>query len=256
MIDKEAEERKEAIEQYQKLQDEDLELKIFQGLPIKIGNVGQIWQFTLSQINSNIGYVNYVQALNTICVEIEGIDEEGIYEWFYNQCYNETVYSEAILNALELYFGELVNFSSEGFFVGGLDTNRIINKTNFSYIRKVIRRVNHLAPPEEEEKPNFGNERARKMWEQIQANQKKLQRVKKNKSNLSSLISGMAWKSGLHEKVWDLTIYQLYDGLARFGVIDEVHHTLNGIYAGTIDLKSFKKEELDWTKIITNKKMI
>jgi len=243
----------EMIDRYRSLLDEDLELKIFRGLPIKVGNIGKIKQFTLDEIVSDeIGYMFYVQTLNTMCAEIDNVKEDDIYESFYNECYNETEFSKDIIDALELYFGEKVEFDSEGFNVGGIGSNRIINKSNFAYVRKIIKTINHVAPPKEEEMPIFANKKAEMMWKQIQENQKKLDKYKKHKSNLSSLISGMAWKSGLHEKVWDLTVYKLYDGLIRIGVIDETHHIMSGIYAGTVDAKAIKKEELDWTKIIIN----
>ena len=243
-------EQLEFIEESRKIQELDLILKLLEGKPIPISEIGYVKQFTLSEINK-LGYMNYNYYIGVICTEIEGISEDKMYEWYLNQCKNNTEYKMLFLSTLALFFNNKISFDENGFYIGDAEMEKIIKNEDLVFARSVIKKGNCIEF-KKEEIPKFANKKAEEMWNQIQENQRKLQKVMNNKSNLSSLISGVAWKSGLHEKVWNLTLYQLYDGVNRLNLVDSVSNILDGIYAGTIDGKSIKKEELDWTKIIAN----
>ncbi len=62
---------------------------------------------------------------------------------------------------------------------------------------------------------------------------------RKTATNLQSIVSGIAWKSGSINllNITDLTIYQIYDGYYRLHTIDDCNHTFTGIYSGAIDSK-------------------
>jgi len=68
------------------------------------------------------------------------------------------------------------------------------------------------------------------------------------------MISGLGWKANNINifDVWDLTVYQLYDGLNRLKIIDDYQFTLSGIYAGTIDSGKINLKDINWMKINEN----
>lgn len=241
-------EQLEFIEETRKLQELDLTLKMLEGKPIPISDIGYIKQFTLSEINK-LGYIKYNYYVGVICADLEGIEENKMYEWYFMQCVNNTDYKMPFLGALALFFDDEISFDENGFYVGNAKNKKIIKNEDLMFIRLVIKKSNCIQN-KREEKPKFANKKAEEMWNQVRENERKLQKILSNKSNLSSLISGVAWKSGIHQNVWNLTLYQLFDAINRLNLIDSVDNTLDGIYAGTVDGKSVKKEELDWTKNI------
>ncbi len=100
------------------------------------------------------------------------------------------------------------------------------------------------------EEYNPANEEARKIIEKIKENKKNAPKPKEL-ITLSSMISGLGWKANNINifNVWDLTVYQLYDGLNRLKIIDDYQFTLSGIYAGTIDSGKINLKDINWMKI-------
>jgi hypothetical protein len=47
-----------------------------------------------------------------------------------------------------------------------------------------------------------------------------------------------------------ITLYELYDGLKRVHVVDNVSSLFMGIYSGSIDAKSIKDKDLVWMRHI------
>jgi hypothetical protein len=45
-----------------------------------------------------------------------------------------------------------------------------------------------------------------------------------------------------------ITLYELYDGLKRVHVVDNVSSLFMGIYSGSIDAKSIKDKDLVWMR--------
>ncbi|MNI40553.1 hypothetical protein D3C73_947780 [compost metagenome] len=104
-----------------------------------------------------------------------------------------------------------------------------------------------------ENEPEFNpvNSKAQEMINLILKSRKK-QHKPREKMDLLSIVSGLAWKqNGISmQEVFELNIYQIYNGFFFTNSIDHYHHTLTGIYAGTVDGKSVKMSDIHWANKI------
>lgn len=122
----------------------------------------------------------------------------------------------------------------------------ILNFKNFDNFQLILKTVHHLKT---NNKPEFNpkDSRAQAMIDLI-LKQRKQQPTPKEKMTLVSIVSGLSWKSnGVSIKeILDLNIYQIYNGFFTTNNIDNYHHTLSAIYAGTIDSKNIKMADMHW----------
>lgn len=121
----------------------------------------------------------------------------------------------------------------------------VIDRVIHSMIASTLRTVNHI----ERDKRKPGNEEARKYM--IERARKKQQRNKnrKEESQLESLIVAMVNTEQFKydfESTKNLTIYQFNECVRQIVKKVDYEHKMNGVYAGTIDPKGFKQEELNW----------
>jgi len=162
-------------------------------------------------------------------------------------------YRSALEDAIQMLLGSRLQLQRRGavpcFALVAGEEERTLSAEKLELIRYIVRIAHQL-----EERPsdyNPANAAARSMIELLSRN-KRSRPARKPTTDLQSMISGVAWKSGsmnlLH--IGELTLYQLYDGYRRLHCIDSSHHTYTGIYAGTIDSKAIKLSELNWAAII------
>lgn len=131
-------------------------------------------------------------------------------------------------------------------------TNKSIDIVVYSQISDYIKKVNMIS-----NKTTFNpaNKRARKfIIDNERRKQKRLQkRLNQTESQITNLVSALVWgnTSGInYSNIWDLYIYQFFDGVSRLQKIKEYTNIMQGYYAGTIDLKNINTEEVNWlTKI-------
>jgi hypothetical protein len=250
----------------------ELDTKLLAGDPIEVwcevpfeekiqrNLVGKLYPLTLKEIK-DVGISNYYTYVSIICADIDDIrkqlkikDKISIFQFYVINSLVENDYMRLFLLSLSCFFREEVKFDKDFklFYLGDFIEHRFIDESVFEDIKNIIKLQNHMKDIEEE-RPIFANKKAEEMWNQIQENQKKLQDIVKKHNNLPSIISGVAWKSRIGiDRIWSLTLYQLYDACERLGLIDEYDKTLNGIYAGTVDPKAIDLKKIDWTKIINN----
>ena len=207
-----------------------------------------------------MSYSTYSQYLSILCLNPCDLDEEyeelgniSTFEILIGSCSQGG--KDFVCNALSLFFVEPVRFQKEYsfFYLGEIKDRRYITKENYEMIKTIIRKMSYMID-KEDERPIFGNERAREMWELIKKNRKKIPVAKQN-INFASIVSGVAWKSQNVNiiTVWDLTIYQLYDAYYRLDVIDTYDKTVTGIYAGNVDGTKINLKDLNWSKKINFK---
>lgn len=251
------------------MDNEELEVLLLAGKPVPLYiaipykdttikiEVGRVYPRTLSEM-LDIGIDNYNRIISMLCIDkddikkIDAKEDISTFEFIIKNCVTYEEYTNLITKDLSFIFNEEVKFNRYSllFYLGKLEDHRWLYKDNYEEFKDIILRQ-HFQKQGEEEKPIFAYKKAEEMWEKMQKKQKKLQEIIKSKNNLPSIISGVAWKSGIGiDRIWNLTIYQLYDAYMRLGLIDEVDKTLNGIFAGTIDKDKVDKKELDWAKII------
>lgn len=98
-----------------------------------------------------------------------------------------------------------------------------------------------------EKAPKFKNQSTKEMYIEMEKGLKSDR--DKNDSVLTSAISALVWGNNgavNWDNVWDLYVYQFYDGLKRISKIKHYDNTMNGIYHGTIDQKKVNMKEINW----------
>jgi len=125
-----------------------------------------------------------------------------------------------------------------------------LNKKSFHHFQECIRISNHMKKSDEDEYVAY-NEQAAELMKFLEEERKNKPKPKET-VNLHSIISGLAWKAqGLNIlNLFDLTMYQLYDGFKRLERIDNYFFTLSGIYSGNVDGKKINFHNIHWTQII------
>lgn len=243
---------------------DNYDLSLLAGLPIQIGNIS-IKPLTLMDI-AKLGEYTYNSLLTTLCIDKDDINEtfqinekyDSTFDFLINKLLNGDVQMQALIyTAFQVFIGNIeIGLAQENeyfFYMGDLNKPNeclYITKDNFNNIVKIIKKQNCIVDKSEEEPPIFANKMAEEMWKKCRENEKKLQKVKPQEINLHSMISGIAWKTIGIDRVFDLTIYQLYDAYSRLGLIDEYDKTLTGIYSGTIESKKIDMRKINYVKII------
>lgn len=232
------------------------DLRLLAGLPIDIEGVGSLHPLRIKEV-AHIGEKQYNRYLSALTINseevIENLDEAWEYETFdivVAMCMQDGDFKEIVLAALRLFFCEnKIEFVDEMglFFLGDVTEQRVIHKENYEAIKNTLLLQNYIPL---HVKPNFGNERAKELYVRIRRNKKMYSSSQEDGSRLFSVISSISWKSRIGLSVWDLTIYQLFDAYYRLSVVDQYEHTMQGIYAGTIDGQKVRQKELDWSKNI------
>lgn len=129
------------------------------------------------------------------------------------------------------------------------DGNTItVGEHTFGLINDVLRKMNFL----KDENLKFGNEFSRKAY--IKAQKAKIRNAKPE--GLDNIISAVAWKSPnlSIKEIFDISIYQLYDGYFRLMKIDNYENTMRGLYSGSIDTSKTKIDfdKINWASSLKN----
>lgn len=238
------------------LNEQDLQLKLLMGTPVDVGNGLLLHIPKLKEIIS-LGESKYSQYL-LACLfdknhtdELKGSELSSL-EILFGYCFHNEEFRQVTLDAWKFLFQSEASMGNDEtnvfFYFEQLDKR--IDKENFTYIQQIIRKANYIkADKEAEYRP--ANSRAAQMIERIK-NGRKHRPKSRETMNLYSMISGLAWKSNTISLVtiFELTIYQLYNGFYTIENIDNYHHILSGIYAGTVDGKQIRFDQIHWAKIL------
>lgn len=248
------------------------DLKLLSGLPIQFDgiNISPLKLIEIAEMENSED--DYNKSLSSLCFDLEHLDipykevldlkERNIdtYDVIINNCISDEDYLITIIKSISLFCRDYnVGFlGEEGFFLcdsvtetemDDLKNAKFINKQNFSNFKEVIKFQNFIyKDKEDEQEPIFGNEKAKEIYYKVRDNERKANKLKKSKVDLYSLISSVAWKSGIGMDVWKLTIYQLYDAYYSLMIIDNCESLRSGISAGNVDGKKIKDNELNWAK--------
>jgi hypothetical protein len=240
----------------------DIELKLLAGIPIEIENVGKLYPLTIRDI-ALLGNDKFNMYISSLVFDVENLDnyEDNLdkfddlstFDVISVYCIHDEKFRNLTIEALNTFFKEEIIFYAKYsvFIVGDIDNKNIINRDNYDDIKYVLRKQYNIAKMEKETH-NPANERAKKMIEEIEMAKKDKPKIKpKEKINLHSIISSIAWKSHIGiNAIWDLTVYQLYDAFYRLGLIDNYDKIMSGIYAGTASYKYINYDDINWSKII------
>jgi hypothetical protein len=220
---------------------------------------------TLNEI-MEFGESKYYQLINPFVLSSEDLmveyDDIGV-------DYSEVDNYETFLNLLKGYinqnidFSWLINFSlseKEILITTGINDDPVILKKGenrgkiiidrliYHEISYFLKKINNIPF---ENKYNPANTATRKFL--IKEARKKIEREKKKKkdtdSHLRKIISALCWKNscGINlTNVWDLHLYQVFDGILSLNKIDKANHLIQGIYSGVVDSKKINSDDLSW----------
>ena len=140
----------------------------------------------------------------------------------------------------------MLSSDGENLFLASPSTGAKIDIGVYTQIRKYFMDMNGRS---EKEEYNPGNDTTMKFLVEQERKKRKREARRGHKSYLAPQISSLVWASGrTFEDVYNLYLYQFFDGLLRINKIKSYDNVCFGYYAGNIDSSSFNKvkESLNW----------
>lgn len=238
---------------------ENVQLQLLRGSDIMIDSEIKIKSYTINQIIDEIGidkynrYVGYIANspydMRAILYE-NGLLYTNTTHWqiflsFYSSILTSDI-RDAIMSLLSIDLFEYFPHEDKGeISLVSLSGNKI-DEMKFNYIVSVVREINGY--PDISKEPKFGNETS--LVYEIERHIRRLKRGRKLNGdvNLKSIISSLAWEEGSLglKNIWDLTLYQLYDGLNRKIKKDKYDNLMLGVYTGNIKYESVDFNKENW----------
>ena len=140
----------------------------------------------------------------------------------------------------------MLSSDGENLFLTSPSTGAKIDIGVYTHIRKYFMDMNNRS---EKETYNPGNDTTMKFLIEQERKKRKREEKRGHKSYLAPQISSLVWASGRSfEDVYNLYLYQFFDGLLRINKIKSYDNVCFGYYAGNIETSSFNKvkESLNW----------
>ena len=175
-----------------------------------------------------------------LCGETLSRDEDGSISW------NEDSQVSRQIGWLTGVPDFMLSSDGENFFLISATTKAKIDIGVYTQIRKYFMDMNGRS---EKEEYNPGNETTMKFLIEQERKKRKREARRGHKSYLAPQISSLVWASGrTFEDVYNLYLYQFFDGILRINKIKSYDNVCFGYYAGNIDSSSFNKvkESLNW----------
>jgi hypothetical protein len=197
----------------------DLELKLTKGSPIKIENVGTLYPLTLGEI-SDIGEMEYNKMIYSFSLKKEMFNIENEisqFELTLLYCRQDEDFRNLFLESVFVFTKETLNIFDENntcfFYFGSLEEERFVGIKEFDEIVQIIKRQNFINDKEKEEEFNPTSEKAKELIDKLKYFRQRVKEKNQEKGlDLSDIISIVAAHSGNINifNVWDLTVFQLY----------------------------------------------
>ena len=125
------------------------------------------------------------------------------------------------------------------------ETGIIIDKLIYMRMMTFLRKLHNITPKPEKAK----GKRAKQAMIDEDRRNREYNKDKPFKSYLLPLISSVKVKQGYtRDYVRNMGLFEFFDDLARLSIIHNSDHLMSAVYAGTIDMKKIKKEELNWLR--------
>jgi hypothetical protein len=235
------------------LNEESIHSKLLLNLPIHIDGIGNFHAPLLTEIIEDEEY--YHMALNIIFFDKKDLEESTDdnltnFEILLNAIKQDETVRKLFFYGLNLHLDTLPTVMLDGtIYFDKHNYESILTEGKFEYIKKLIKIANFIYEQKVDEyKP--GNERAKKFLEKLKKNKKEINKLKKPKINLRSIISSVILKGNMFNSINQLTIYQLYDCFYRLKTIDQYNFTMLGVYTGNVDVSKIKLPDIDWANIV------
>lgn len=241
--------------------DENIRLRLLRGNDITIDSDITIKSYKINQIIDTIKinkyeeYLKYIAYtpydMRTLLYE-SGIIYEEITGWdiFINSLLNTKNNNNMVEGVKVLLSIDLKSYipskNKDGSYVLISPSGNILDQLKFNYIVDIVRAMNGMDSANSQ--PKFGN-RASLVYEV----EREIRRRKRNRKlngdvSLSGIISSIAWNGGNIDlyNIWNLTLYQLYDGLNRAIRIKNYNNLMVGIYTRNIKYDSVNFNKVNW----------
>lgn len=235
--------------------------KLILGLPIEVGDYYIVHPLTIKEI-VELGYEQLQINLNIMLLDWDSFELDvpekektnlNLFKIIRDFYYDSDEFFNEFNKAFKVFLKRPLTRNRKQSLEEDVfrKVNNFFTNGDFEEVREILRKQYLIQKKKKEEPKNFGNERARRLYEQIKKNQETVDKYKEKDGDLLDLISSLRWKVGLSKKeIMEITLYELYDGLKRVHVVDRVTNLFTGIYSGSIDAKSLKDKDLDWMRHI------
>lgn len=120
-----------------------------------------------------------------------------------------------------------------------------IDKLIYMRMMAFLRKLHNITPKPEKAK----GKRAKQAMIDEDRRNREYNKDRPFKSYLLPLISAVKVKQGYtKDYVRNMGMFEFFDDLSRLQIIHNADHLMNAAYAGTLDMKKIKKEELNWLR--------
>lgn len=125
------------------------------------------------------------------------------------------------------------------------ETGVIIDKLIYMRMMTFLRKLHNITPKPERAK----GKRAKQAMIDEDRRNRELNKDKPFRSYLLPLISAVKVRqSYTKDYVRNMGLYEFFDDLSRLQILYNSDHLMQAAYAGTLDMKKIKKEELNWLR--------
>lgn len=125
------------------------------------------------------------------------------------------------------------------------DAGVLIDKLIYMRMMTFLRKLHNITPKPEKAK----GKRARQAMIDEDRRNREINKDKPFRSYLLPLISAVKVRQGYtKDYVRNMGLYEFFDDLGRLQIIYNSDHLMSAAYAGTLDMKKIKKEELNWLR--------
>jgi len=237
-----------------KLEEVELNLRLLAGEPIVVYGYGHIKPRTIKDI-IRLGYSKYLSYLNIFNLNstdlLPDLDKEvNIFDVF--MLVGDDEFYSMMEEALSFFLSEdniYIDRKSSRFLVesedNGEKTVKEVDRDNFDRIKKVVKLQNYILDTEESQEDEApATEQAKALKKRIEELKKEREKYRSKDNDegedidLFSIISALSSKSNIsEEKIFDLTLYQLYTKFRRVEKIEEYDLSLKSLLAGAKDVK-------------------
>ena len=236
------------------------ELNYLRGEDYQLNDTIRIKHPTLQDI-INYGEENYLNAINLFClkpydlmVELDdmGVDFRKMNDFdLFMQLIQIPMYQEAVKFFIgECNFQVCINPENDEMLLEDIFAEIRIDRYIYGKIAEFIRGINFISDKREF---NLENDMALEFVmeeERATRNRRKNMPKKPFESVLANTISFFCWNnlSGYNiENVWNLKVYQFYNGLHRIHKTDNYKNTMLGVYTGNVDSSKIQMDEINWS---------
>ncbi|KON87341.1 hypothetical protein AF332_11230 [Sporosarcina globispora] len=241
------------------MNEDEIKLKLLANTPVYVEGIGNFQLPTIKRVigmSENLYHMHLSRILfskSQLESTSEDISDYSDMDVLASLMLHDPSFRETMFDALRTFFdSEPMLFENGLIYFDELSENAILTQEKWDLIKKMIRIGNFIPEESKEEEYQAGNERARKFMEEQKKRKAMLEKLKKKeqKINLHSILSAVSWRTDGIKKILRLTIYQLYDGYYRLGLVDSYQQTMTGIYTGNIDGSKIKLPDINWANVI------